>query len=234
MTTIVNDCPRCGVNHVTFDVLASVIVSCEYSWQYSFEAFMKCRHCLRPSIAEITLLVSEISSRVKEPGGLEGLKADITPYFRLNSWIDISITVAKACPSDLPPEIEQSFREGARCLAIKCFNAAGAMFRLCLDHATKERLPADDVQPAPTKHERRNLAPRLRWLFDQGVLPSDLQDLSAAVKENGDDGAHDGSLSGHDAEDIYDFAYQLLDRLYSQPARLAAAKVRRDLRRGDA
>lgn len=81
------------------------------------------------------------------------------------------------------------------------------------------------------EYTRRNLAPRLEWLFDNGRLPADLRDLSAAVKDDGNDGAHDGNLSEEDAEDIYDFAYALLERIYTEPARLKARAARAAARR---
>jgi hypothetical protein len=230
MATLVNNCPRCGTRHVTFDVMSSVPTYIEYGWQYRLEVFLNCRRCHRPSVAEIIQRESNITSVIREKG-IEKLEADLSDYFNFERWIDISVTASKPCPADVPSEIQLVFVEGTRCLAVGCYNASSAMFRLCLDLATKERLPVDGAENGPSKHERRNLAPRLRWLFSNGLLPADLADLSSAVKENGDDGAHEGCLSEHDAEDIYDFAYQLLDRLYSQPARLAAARQRREERR---
>jgi hypothetical protein len=41
-----------------------------------------------------------------------------------------------APPEHLPPDIEASFREGAMCMAVGCYNAGATMFRLCLDHDT--------------------------------------------------------------------------------------------------
>lgn len=230
MATLVNNCPRCGVRQVTFDVKSSVIRYMEYGWAHVLEVFLNCRHCYRPSIALIEQKETSVTSIIKDKG-IETIIADLSPFFDFRGWIDISVTASKPCPEEVPSEIERVFVEGTRCLAVSCYNAAGAMFRLCLDLATKERLPEEDAEGAPSRHERRNLAPRLRWLFANGKLPPELAELSSAVKENGDDGAHEGCLSEHDAEDIYDFAYQLLDRLYSQPARLAAARQRREERR---
>jgi hypothetical protein len=53
------------------------------------------------------------------------------------------------------------------------------------------------------------------------------------IKEDGNDGAHEGTLKKEDAEDILDFTVALLSRLYTEPERLRLAKLRRDKRRGE-
>ncbi len=87
------------------------------------------------------------------------------------------------------------------------------------------------LRGGPNNHQRKNLAPRLEWLFEHKGLPEDLQELSTAVKDYGNDGAHDGTLDDNEASDLYDFAYAVLDRLYTQPERIAQMRARRDDRR---
>lgn len=77
---------------------------------------------------------------------------------------------------------------------------------------------------------RRFLALRLKWLFDNKLLPEPLRDLASAVKDDGNDGAHDGSLTQEDAENLADFTIALLERLYTEPQRLKLAKERREAR----
>ena len=42
---------------------------------------------------------------------------------------------------------------------------------------------------------RRNLGLRLPWLFDHGVLPESLREISTCVREDGNDSAHAGTLT---------------------------------------
>lgn len=42
---------------------------------------------------------------------------------------------------------------------------------------------------------------------------------------------HDGSLEKEDAEDLLDFTFALLERMYTEPERLRIAKERRESRR---
>ena len=120
--------------------------------------------------------------------------------------------------------------EGATCLAVGCYNAAGTMFRLCVDLATKSMLPTEEAPGLNTK-TRRDLGLRLPWLFANGLLPEALKDLSSCIKEDGNDGAHAGNLTEDDASDLLDFSVSLLERIYTEPERLRLAKERRDARR---
>lgn len=104
------------------------------------------------------------------------------------------------------------------------------MFRLSLDLATKGML-ASAPEGEPNAKTRRELGLRLEYLFEKGKLPSDLKDLSACVKDNGNDGAHDGNLSAEDAEDLLDFTFELLARIFTEPARIRLATERRSARR---
>ena len=230
MPTFVQDCPRCNANRMTFDVIADVRVGKLYNWQQVFEVYAVCRRCGHPSQMRLLLENIRREDEFEASGSLMKQKGDLAEAFRFDRFVTVADAASKPAPPDLPEDISAAFEEGARCLAIGCANAAGAMFRLALDLATKRLLPPVEIEGGPSKHDRRNLAPRLRWLFDQGGLPRDLRDLSKAVKETGDDGAHEGSLDAAEAEDIYDFAYARLDRMYSEPARLAAAAKRREER----
>jgi hypothetical protein len=133
-------------------------------------------------------------------------------------------------PEHLPENIHLAFEEGAKCLSAKCYNAAGTMFRLCVDHATTALLPESN-QNGLNATIRRSLGLRVQWLFDNSILPQTLRDLSHAVKEDGNDGAHAGLLSVNDAEDLLDFTVTLLERLYTEPKRLELAITRRNARR---
>ena len=92
-------------------------------------------------------------------------------------------------------------------------------------------MPADDAQ-GPNARTRRDLGLRLPWLFQNGFLPAALKELSACIREDGNDAAHSGTLRKTDAEDLLDFTTALLERIYTEPERLRLAQQRRDSRRG--
>jgi tetratricopeptide (TPR) repeat protein len=161
---------------------------------------------------------------LSETGGTSG-------WLHVLGYVSIRDNSIVTPPEHLPEDINSCYIEGATCVQVGCFNAAGTMFRLCLDKATASLLPEGDADGLNSKI-RRSLGLRLQWLFNTGRIDKALEDLSHCLKEDGNDGAHQGTLTAEDAEDLQDFANALLERLYSYPARLAAAGSRRSARRG--
>lgn len=216
---------------MTFDILADVYVQTRFDWQHLHEVTSLGRRCNRPSIMLVKLQQSSLKGSFGINGSITRIDTYIEQAFSFERVISKADFAAKDTPEYLPEDIDRAFKEGTRCLAIGCHNAAAAMFRLCLDLATKSRLPNEGTEGGPNNHQRRYLAPRLEWLFEQKRLPEDLQELSTAVKDYGNDGAHDGTLDDNEADDLYDFAYAVLDRLYTQPERVSQMRARRDERR---
>lgn len=229
MAELVADCPRCGANKITFDVTQEHFIRSKYDWQYWYEAFCICRNCKRSTTFILSQSVGTDYKAVHENGLLK-LTGAINRYMNIESFISLKDASAIEPPEHLPENIAAVFTEGTKCLAIGCYNAAATMFRLCMDIATRQMLPEKDEQGL-NANVRRNLGFRLPWLFDSKKLPEALRDLSSCVKDDGNDGAHEGTLSKVDADDLLDFTFALLERLYTEPERLKLAKSRRDARR---
>ena len=104
------------------------------------------------------------------------------------------------------------------------------MFRLSLDLATKSLLPCKAVEDLDYQ-TRRFLARRLTWLFDNKKLPEALRELSSVVKDEGNTGAHDGTIDEAAAENLIDFTERLLTHLYTELVKLRLAKERRAQRK---
>lgn len=134
------------------------------------------------------------------------------------------------CPEYVPDEISSIFDEGAKALAAECPNAAVAMFRLCLDVSTKPLLPTENTDGL-NKFQRENLGPRIKWLFENGLISKELYDLSDQVREDGNDAVHIGTLKIDDAQNIADFTVLFLERQFAEPGRIATARARRAERR---
>jgi hypothetical protein len=227
MAEPVTNCPRCGACQITFDVIAANYVDIEYHWKKFHECFCVCRHCGRSTTFVLSLLKPDQQSGLDDPARIHGA---INEYFQVERYISIRDMAVINPPAFLPKEIHEAFKEGATCMAVKCFNAAATMFRLCIDHATRSLLPTDDVNGLNAKI-RNTLYHRLVWLFANNVLSPALAELSHCIREDGNDGAHAGTLSQKDAEDICDFTFALLERLYTEPEKLQLAQERRELRR---
>ncbi len=230
MSELVANCPRCGSRQITFDLTQAHLFAVEYNWRRVYEAFCICRHCKR---ATVFVLAQE---RIEDRQFFEGemlVKSNtaINRYLEITGFINLKDIASAPPPEHLPKEIEAAFKEGATCVSVGCYNAAGTMFRLCVDLATRTLLPQEDTHGLNAKI-RRDLGLRLPWLFDHDYLPTSLRKLSSCIKDDGNDGAHAGSLKKEDAEDLLDFTVALLERMYTEPKRLELAQERRDARRG--
>jgi hypothetical protein len=217
---------------MTFDLKASTVVGYRYDWQQLHEAFCVCRHCGKTTIYVLSDRgIHERDAANKQ--GLPNVKGAVNDYVKVERYITARDRQMTPPPDHLPDTILAAFQEGATCLSADCFNAAGTMFRLCVDLATRSLLPDGEHAGLNTK-VRRDLGLRLPWLFDKGLLPASLRDLSHCIKEDGNDGAHAGTLGRADAEDLLDFTTALLERLYAEPKKIELAQQRRAARRATA
>ncbi len=232
MSELVADCPRCGAKHMTFDLTQENLTHERHEWQQWYEAFCVCRQCKKATIFVLSQNVDSDHAVVHEKT-LQSLTVAINRYMNVEGYVSNKDRATVVAPEHVPPAVAAIFDEGARCLAVECFNAAGTMFRLCVDLATRSMLPEGEAEGLNSR-TRRDLGLRLPWLFDHGRLPEALRDLSHCIREDGNDGAHDGTLTEVDAEDLLDFTTVLLDRMYTEPKRLELAKERRDRRGGAA
>jgi len=228
MSELVVTCPRCGAKAMTFDLVAQLLLVVEYDWKHWFEAFCICRGCSRSTIFVLSQIRNADKDEIRK--GLANLKVAVNQFMKIESYVSLKDTAQKEPPAHIPKNIDAVFREGAACMSIGCFNAAGTMFRLCIDLCTRAMLPTEEEQGLNSRI-RRDLGLRLPWLFDNGKLPEALRELSTCVKDDGNDGAHEGTLKKEDAEDLLDFTYALLERIYTEPKRLEVAKERRLARR---
>jgi Domain of unknown function (DUF4145) len=229
MVELVANCPRCGTASITFDVSAVNPRGMAHRWQHFFEAFAVCRHCHWSTIFVLEETANHDSKMFRDTSPLQ-IKTALNNYFRISGFIGLKDKATVVTPEHVPEPIAKVFREGGTCLNVQCWNAAGTMFRVCVDLATRPLLPEADV-PGLTKKIRRDLGLRLPWLFENGKLPEDLRDLVAAIREDGNDGAHQGTLTKVEAEDLLDFTTALLERMFTEPMRLQIAKERREKRR---
>lgn len=227
MAELVDDCPRCQASQITFDVLSDHVFEVNYGWQRLYEAFCRCRRCHR---ATVFVLRQKINTNDDALASLASLKGALNDVVSVEGFINLKDIGAASAPEYLPPNLAPPFAEGAKCLAIGCYNAAGVMFRLCVDLGTQPLLPASDDHGLNAKI-RRDLGLRLPWLFERKLLPEELHALSKCVKDDGNDGAHKGTLGKPEAEDLQEFTFELLERLYTLPAKVKAAEERTRLRR---
>ena len=177
------------------------------------------------SQVDFSILQARLSTR-----SVADIEEPLNDWFAILGHVSLKDAAAEPPPDHVPPHIGAAFKEATTSLKVRCWNAAGAMFRLSIDLATKDMLPAAGALGIK-RRQREVLAERLAWLFENGTIPRDLEALSSVIREDGNDGAHDGTLVEHDAHDLHDFSRALLERLYTEPRKVALAQERRRLRR---
>jgi hypothetical protein len=220
---------------MTFDVAAQLFIGQAHGWQNWHEVFSICRHCQQSTIFVIAMNVGqpqEVLDVFKDHSNVVTHRESLQPSFKVEKYISLKDRASVPPPEHVPEAVAAAFKEGAACLSIGCYNAAGTMFRLCLDLATRPLLPDPQAGgPQPNSRQRRDIGLRIPWLLDNELLPEALRGLSTAVREDGNDGAHAGTLTKEDAEDLLDFTIRLLQRLFTEPKELELAAERRAKRR---
>lgn len=159
-------------------------------------------------------------------------KASIDVKFKFEGFVTRADNAIIRPPEHIPDDIAKVFFEASKCVSVECWNAAATMLRLCVDIATRPLLPEQAaIGEQPNSRQKRDLGLRIQWLIEHNFLPVSLRELASAVREDGNDGAHAGTLSKADAEDLLDFTTLLLERLFTEPKRLSLAAERRNERR---
>lgn len=232
MAIHLGDCPRCKAKHTTFDVWAACVQSDAdidgIDHQYLIEAFLQCRHCDGTSIVQcITFKESVVESLHRITDLWPYLERDDVSVIKFLTLADVN---AEQAPQHLPKKIEAVFVEGSKCIATGCYNAAGAMFRLCLDLASKTLLPPDSSNEI-TSRQRKYLADRMDWLFEQKHWPESLRELATCIRHDGNDGAHDGDLGADEAHDLLEFTSLMLEKIYTEPEKIRISQKRRQERK---
>jgi len=155
----------------------------------------------------------------------------LNDFVNVRNYLSLRDEATVAAPDHVPKEIAAIFTEGATCQAVQCYNAACAMYRLCVDLTTKSLLPTANTPNGPNAQQRDKLFDRVNWLFDTGRLSATLRELSHCIRQDGNDAVHDGNVADAEAADLQDFTLHLLEDVYTSPERLRLATARRAARR---
>lgn len=210
------------------DVLANIVARVPVS---GYEIMARCRSCYRSNL----FLIEQTNHTLNIDNYSDG--SYINNAFKLIESI-LVVPNTDVCPDYVPVNVKNLFDEGAKCMAVQCYDASGTMFRKVLDASTRQLLP-DQPEDEDKSHPnfiawktRKDLGLRLAWLFNNGKLPENLRDLATCVREDGNDAAHDVAGIGSDeAEDLRDFTILILESLYTVPGQIAENKRRRESRR---
>jgi hypothetical protein len=80
MALLIANCPRCGAQDITFEVLSQVYLDTRYGWQNWHEAFSLCRRCHRTTTFVIALSTQGRDNFRRESDELQKDYGKIVPY----------------------------------------------------------------------------------------------------------------------------------------------------------
>lgn len=233
MATLVYDCLFCNTKKSTFDIKAFSLVGLGTY----YECYGTCRECENGTIFNITYPSNSLLKEIDKCSPTEIEKSNFhlverSNFYFSNFFAEISTQkladiISQKSPEHVPANVEKAFNEAATCFAVQCYNAAGAIFRLCLDLTTKDLMPIGD-KPIKILHQR------LEYLFGQNIIPNRLKDLSSCIKDDGNDAAHDGNIDRDTAEDMLIFTTNLLEEIYTSNYKIQNATQRRSERKNQA
>ena len=117
------------------------------------------RHCSRAT----TFVIAQKNpddSRTLEENPPETIDRNINAFFDLEGYISLKDEGTTEPPDHVPPDLAKIFEEATKCVAVQCWNAAGAMFRLYLDMATEPLLPEGEVAGPKFSYTKKSWATR--------------------------------------------------------------------------
>lgn len=128
---------------------------------------------------------------------------------------------APPLPEAMPPRVERYYNQGMNSFRARDFDAAGSMFRKCLESALRA------LNPEETK---TRLYDRIENLpTEKGVTPS-MREWAHKIRTLGNDAVHeDEEFSEEDATQLQSFAELFLVYTFSLPAKIAARRKPEDL-----
>ena len=210
---IVEECPRCGTKKITFEVKFVNYLD-NGNRSQDIELMCVCRSCHRGTIFNASTDLSNIRTQIAI--AMEN-ETSIDNLLSIKGFVISRRRTVPDPPKYTPEHIVSSYKEGANCLSISCWNAACAMFRKCLDLSTREYITDVKINGKP-------LGVRLDHLFSTGKMDPELKDLVGCIKDDGNFGVHEGELTERQALDLVRFLDIFLDQTYTIPEKVRAAK----------
>ena len=198
----------------------------QYGWMGVWEAFCVCRRC---HLATIFVLEQKSNAHPEiQDMGLAGLQEAANDHVRIHSYINVT-NFRKTLPLSTFQTLSRLHFKKER----RVWRSVVSMRRRpCFDCPwTSQPRGCSPAKPWRTWTIRPGISGRrLTWLFDNKKLPDALRELSSVVKDEGNTGAHDGTIDEASAEDLIDFTEKLLTHLYTEPEKIRLAQERRKQR----
>jgi hypothetical protein len=204
------DCPRCGLGNQSCEIKAERKFKDRHRNLRQFTVV--CGGC-----NNWILIDAELPASAKEETDFGKMSYEIRrDYFRqFRTWPPTPIHSA---PDHTPPEVDRAYTQAMKALHRKDWDAAGMMARKALELATAqlgEFTRADSLKR------------RIKSLGDSYKITPQLVEWADAIREDGNDAAHD-DFTEAEAKEICEFAETFLEYVFTMPGKLAARKAEFD------
>jgi Domain of unknown function (DUF4145) len=167
---------------------------------------LQCQGCTRQSV----VVEAEI-------GDQHGLKAVMW-------WPSDHVADVQSFAATVPSDVLEAYSEGSRCLAVQAPNAAAAMFRTTIAQIIWDKGSAE----AQAKLQNSTLNNAIIQMEQDGTMWSEFGDWAHHIRATGNAGAHGEAFDPLDMEqatELQTFIKHIIEFLYVQPARRAAARA---------
>lgn len=204
MAYIVEKCPHCLADHMSFKAVAVTPIN---DGKWIFSSF--CPQCQKPVAAWLgrdTRVVGHMAPQHVVTS--EQLVTQIAGLSILNFWPK---PIQFEAPKDLPTSIERIFLQAEDCSRRGAREAAGMAYRRALELAMKDRAPTLEG----------SLARRIDEFARQGSITVDVAQWAHLVRQLGNEAVHDeGEPTDDDVADLGAFTRVMLEYLFTLPERV--------------
>jgi len=208
-------CPRCG-RHSSFELIAwtpLVVEAGIEDWDRvgigqasEGVAVLRCRGC-----HEGTAVIEEVKGTSHE--------------FRYSGVFWWPLPRSSTLDAIIPESLRKLFADADKCLAANVPDAAGVMFRRCLEGIVRDKGSQQAI--ATLDAVNGGLAKALKEMSTDGTLHPTLSQWAKTVRLGGNTGGHyspGDELDATQARDLGKFVDQLFNYLYVMPAKVQAAQ----------
>lgn len=234
MTLYVGECRRCGAQRMAFEVYGMcVAVDCREEgslrddtiYTRIIELACQCRECNRTTVF---LLQAQTSAKHELPK--TRFDANENPLkFGYAEFRAFPTSVAGPTPAATPQPAANFYHQGITALGHGLNDAAGCMFRKCLEAATRsDELTRMIPEGEREEYGRKWLKARLTKLKEIHAIPPALADLVDVIKDEGDAAVHENQLYDKaSAEALQGFTETFLEQMFTLPAQIKKVRAKK-------
>jgi hypothetical protein len=220
MATLKLDCPHCNSASMTFVSIAThQEAGTDHVW-----TFWRCNGCPKAILvkAEKPPKAGSAGSSMRDHTA-ENIGGDYVAWAKfkiLESWPPAPTTEA---PAHTPKNVATAFTQAVKALQGGLWDPAGMAFRRALDIGTIELAKQLKVTFSDPK---LSLKRRIDELGTKAQLPQTLVDWAHAIREDGNDAAHEPMpYTEPEAKQLHEFTKTFLEYVFMLPGELAARKT---------